>query len=114
MPKSAPKLCAHAGCGSVVRSRYCERHAKQRGQQERQRRGTTAERGYGSKWQRARVVWLKENPLCVECGAAGKLTPATVVDHIVPHRGDQFLFWDSGNWQSLCKAHHDSKTGRGE
>lgn len=35
---------------------------------------------------------------------------ATVVDHIIPHRGDQKLFWDRSNWQALCKSCHDSKT----
>jgi 5-methylcytosine-specific restriction protein A len=40
------------------------------------------------------------------------MTPATVVDHIVPHRGNQKLFWDRKNWQSLCKTHHDRKTAQ--
>lgn len=35
---------------------------------------------------------------------------ATVVDHIVPHCGNQQLFWDTDNWQPLCKKHHDRKT----
>lgn len=34
----------------------------------------------------------------------------TVVDHIVPHRGDQKLFWDRSNWQPLCEHHHNVKT----
>ena len=34
----------------------------------------------------------------------------TVVDHIVPHRGDQQLFWNQSNWQALCKPCHDHKT----
>lgn len=29
------------------------------------------------------------------------------VDHIVPHKGDMALFWDSQNWQPLCPDHHD-------
>ncbi len=37
---------------------------------------------------------------------------ADVVDHIIPHKGDQSLFWDSSNWQPLCKHHHDQKTAR--
>jgi 5-methylcytosine-specific restriction protein A len=37
---------------------------------------------------------------------------ATVVDHIVPHRGDQRLFWDEANWAALCKPCHDAKTAR--
>ena len=43
----------------------------------------------------------------------GMLTPATVVDHVIPHRGDQKLFWDEDNWQALCKSCHDRKTGHG-
>ena len=35
---------------------------------------------------------------------------ATVVDHIIPHKGDQKLFWDTRNWQPLCKPCHDKKT----
>jgi len=42
------------------------------------------------------------------CKAAGKITIATVVDHITAHKGDTELFWDRSNWQSLCKQHHDS------
>ena len=34
------------------------------------------------------------------------------VDHIIPHRGDQKLFWDRNNWQALCKPCHDRKTGK--
>ena len=48
------------------------------------------------------------HPLCVMCQADGRVEPATVVDHIKPHRGDSAMFWDRSNWQSLCKRHHDS------
>lgn len=34
----------------------------------------------------------------------------TVGDHIVPHRGDQKLFWDRSNWKPLCEHHHNVKT----
>ena len=56
---------------------------------------------------------LSRHPLCAECLKNGTLTPATVVDHIVPHRGDHALFWDEQNWQPLCKNCHDRKTGGG-
>ena len=72
------------------------------------RRGSTAERGYGSRWQRAREMHLSNYPLCVECLRQGRTTAATVVDHIKPHRGDMHLFWDRSNWQSLCQPCHDS------
>jgi 5-methylcytosine-specific restriction endonuclease McrA len=35
-----------------------------------------------------------------------------IVDHIVPHKGDQTLFWDRANWRPMAKACHDSKTAR--
>lgn len=67
-----------------------------------------AERGYGGKWQRLRVSYLKRNPLCVFCERQGRTSAANVVDHIVPHRGDMKLFWDQKNWQPLCKSCHSS------
>lgn len=76
-------------------------------------RGSAAFRGYDRKWQAARKAFLEKNPLCATCMRAGRLTPATVVDHIVPHRGDARLFWDEDNWQPLCKSCHDRKTGGG-
>lgn len=53
---------------------------------------------------------MVKHPFCVECQREGSLEMATVVDHIVPHKGDMDLFWDSNNWQGLCKRHHDKKT----
>lgn len=70
-------------------------------------RSSSSARGYGSRWQTARATFLRSHPLCVECAKQGKVTAAIVVDHITPHRGDQTLFWDEANWQSLCKPHHD-------
>ncbi|MPT00955.1 MAG: HNH endonuclease [Pseudomonas sp.] len=70
-------------------------------------KGTAAQRGYGYKWQVARAEWLQANPLCVYCQREGRVTAGTVVDHIVPHRGDMKLFWSRSNWQTLCRHCHD-------
>lgn len=78
------------------------------------RRGSAASRGYDADWRLARAGFLAEHPLCEECRKRGKLTAATVVDHIKPHRGDKALFWNSRNWQSLCATCHGRKTARGE
>ena len=43
------------------------------------------------------------------CERSGRLTVARCVDHIVPHKGDQLLFFDAGNWQSLCLNCHNSR-----
>ena len=76
-------------------------------------RGGANARGYDARWRKARALFLRQNPLCAECHKNGVLTPATVVDHIIPHRGDAVLFWDKQNWQPLCKDCHDKKTGLG-
>ncbi|MBY6113306.1 HNH endonuclease [Mameliella alba] len=39
--------------------------------------------------------------------------PATIADHVVPHREDHGAFW-YGPLQSLCKHCHDSKKQRAE
>lgn len=76
-----------------------------------QRRGSSSSRGYGRRWEKARMSFLASNPLCVRCKEAGRIERATVVDHIIPHKGDETLFWDrAGNWQSLCVACHSRKT----
>ncbi len=107
MPRKPKRPCRHPGCPNLSDGVYCEEH---RGLYARE---SAAERGYDRKWEKARKAFLRRNPLCAACTAEGKLTPATVVDHIIPHRGDKRLFWDEGNWQPLCKKHHDRKTGLG-
>lgn len=77
-------------------------------------RRTAAERGYGSKWRKARLIFLQQHPLCDYCAKDGRTEPATVVNHIVPHKGDQVLFWDVSNWQATCRVHHDSTIAREE
>lgn len=71
-------------------------------------KGTTAQRGYGGRWQRERLLFLAQHPLCRMCAQQGRAEPATVVDHIIPHRGNYRLMWSRSNWQPLCKRHHDS------
>lgn len=77
-------------------------------------RRSAAARGYGSKWRKARDIYLQSNPLCVYCQADGIITAANVVDHKIPHKGDQVLFWDQDNWQAMCREHHDSTKAKEE
>lgn len=72
-------------------------------------RPSARERGYDTRWDKARAEWLAHNPWCAVCG--GK---ADTVDHITPHKGDPVLFWDAFNWQSLCAHHHNSTKQRRE
>jgi 5-methylcytosine-specific restriction endonuclease McrA len=48
------------------------------------------------------------------CADEGRIKAAAVVDHIKAHRGDETLFWDQRNWQSLCKPCHDRHKKREE
>jgi 5-methylcytosine-specific restriction enzyme A len=75
-------------------------------EQHDQRRGTATSRGYGVEWQRARLQHLSVNPLCVCCLANGVVEPATMVDHVIPHKGNMNVFWNSADWQSLCDWCH--------
>lgn len=114
MPSKPARGCAKTGCPTLTRdpSRLCDTHRKQRDSEQDQHRGSSAERGYGSRWQKARRVYLRHNPLCKECYSKGIVEPSTTVDHITPHKGGQGLFWDESNWQPLCKEHHDRKTAK--
>ena len=51
---------------------------------------------------------LAANPLCRMCVERGRLTPATVADHLLPHHGDVNLFW-FGELQCLCASCHGRK-----
>ena len=106
------KVCAHPGCQALVDSveRCCDKHRKQRAKEADQGRESAHQRGYTSRWEKARKTFLDRNPLCVHCEAEGVVMEATIVDHIVPHKRDWQLFWDKNNWQPLCKKHHDRKT----
>lgn len=55
-----------------------------------------------------RQLQLAKIPWCEPCEKDGKATVATVVNHVIPHRGDPYLFWH-GALESVCKHCHDSK-----
>lgn len=118
MPFKPKVPCREPGCANLCEmgERYCAEHAKLHPSEFIDRRKkwehekSSGARGYDSRWQKARTSYLQSHPLCVECMKQGRYTKATVVDHIKPHKGDQKLFWDHDNWQSLCKPCHDRKT----
>jgi 5-methylcytosine-specific restriction endonuclease McrA len=93
---------------------------------------SSAARGYGSRWQRARIGYLQSHPLCKRCRESNRISAAEVVDHIKPPKlgealqsGDverirqaRDLFWNRNNWQGLCGTCHNAgkqseeRTGR--
>jgi 5-methylcytosine-specific restriction protein A len=98
MPVRALRICS---CGNVVASgAVCPCRREQRARADAQR-PSARERGYDTRWQQERAAFLGLNARCARCSGA-----ATVVDHIIPHRGDMRLFWDRSNWQRLCVTCH--------
>ena len=108
--------CNHAGCGVLTRDGWCDKHKPRE-----QRKASAGYHGWYMLpiWtDRLRPAQLLREPYCRECARQyppsepRHRTPATVVDHIVPHCGNWDVFIDSTNLQSLCKRHHDIKTAQ--
>jgi 5-methylcytosine-specific restriction protein A len=64
-------------------------------------------------WLRRARHQLRVAPLCAMCLLEGRTTPATIADHVTPHRGDYTAF-RLGKLQSLCKRCHDGPKKRQE
>jgi 5-methylcytosine-specific restriction protein A len=101
---SLPGRLCHCG-----RIQPCPLHKRQAYDRER---GSSTQRLYGYKWQKARARFLMEHPLCKPCEEEGRTTLAFAVDHRIPHRGNLELFWDESNWDPMCESHHNAKARR--
>lgn len=77
------------------------------GQQQHSRERLVRNKFYQSRqWRTLRGMFIKQHPLCIECGNVG-----AVVDHIVPIReGGESLAWD--NLQTMCHRCHNVKSGK--
>ena len=64
-------------------------------------------------WRKMRDTYLKSHPICEDCLAKGKVTPATDVHHIrSPFKGGEInwsLLLDYDNLMSLCKECHGNR-----
>lgn len=104
MPSAPPRLtscCRRVMPHGVMCLCQLERQRIRKARHDR-RRPSARERGYDARWQAERAAFLAANPCCRRCPA-----PATVVDHIMPHKGNQALFWNAANWQPLCASCHN-------
>lgn len=108
MPVAPPKHCPQPGHPAFT-GRRCPICEAPRKAARDARRPSARARGYDTAWDKARLSFLQRNPHCAFCGA-----PATVVDHIVPHRGDKVRFWDKSKWQPLCAPCHNGPKQRAE
>jgi 5-methylcytosine-specific restriction enzyme A len=114
VPTAPRRPCLEPRCPELVtRGGRCPAHARTH---ERASRGESVTwRGWykTARWHRLRAFVLAADPLCRSCKAAGRVEPATDVDHVVPHKGDSTRFWDVGNLTGLCKSCHSRKTQAG-
>ena len=115
--KASQKACEFTGCPAFS----CDDHRCLKRTQgvhqppptkDKFRRGKySRETAYSSaRWRRVRKNQLAREPLCQRCLSFSLITPATVADHVLPHRGDPQLFWQHDNLQSLCNSCHSFKT----
>jgi len=107
MPLRLKRRCSAPGCIIAVRGRFCPQHARQA----EARRGTPKQRGYDRDWEQVAALRRKlDYHLCQACLKQDRLTPAKLVDHVVPiHvRPDWRLALE--NTQVLCSACHKHKS----
>lgn len=60
---------------------------------------------YDGAWEKYRERFLRINPYCYACGEY-----ANVVDHLMPHQGDERLFKKLDNHIPLCTRCHNTAT----
>ena len=110
MADRAKRECRKLGCLQLTDGKdgYCTEHSSETYLRYDRQRLNSKERGYNYRWSKYRKWFLQRHPICMICGRAA----ANVVDHIIPHKGDDTLFWDTNNHQALCKRCHDIKTVR--
>lgn len=109
------RLCKVAGCNGLAEypERYCSKHMYLKRRDEERSRlnlGPQYSSQYpelyaSNRWRQLKSKHLSEEPLCRVCGSK-----ATEVDHIIAHRGNEDLFFDEDNLQSLCHQCHSQKT----
>jgi 5-methylcytosine-specific restriction protein A len=80
-----------------------ERQAKAEYARLRQVRDPWRHLYYSDRWRKTRSAVLRAQPICMRC----KQAPSTTVHHVVPHRGDEHLFWSSP-LQAVCRSCHSS------
>lgn len=72
---------------------------------------------YTARWRKlAARIRQRDGDVCQQTGVKliGKrhAPNSPVVDHKIPHNGDERLFWDPENLQTVSKAWHDSEKQR--
>lgn len=98
------KPCSYPGCPALTHDGRCEKHKREAWV------GNNAEKRVfkGRKLQRERKRLFSESPLCAECLKVGRVTVATIRDHIKPLAEGGLDVEE--NTQGLCQMCSDIKT----
>lgn len=92
--------CKKPGCSTLTTGGYCDEHRNHAKVEADKRRGTATERGYNWRWQKARKIKLRENPLCERCKRVAVL---------VHHVDRDPLNNQRENLEALCRECHDQE-----
>lgn len=108
MPSRPRKPCTNPGCSELVANGRCATHARQA----EQIRGSSSERGYGTRWARRRADYIYRHPWCVLCGR-----PSKVPDHYPVSRKDLVDRGETDpdadrHLRPLCSPCHSSETAK--
>jgi len=120
MARRAPTACVRPRCkGLADKGNLCERCKGERDTAQAgrklvvdrayNRRRDVSDKFYGTAvWRRTRNAYLAEHPLCEgECEGFEVLTPAVLVDHVIPFKERPDLGLDPENLRSLCTPCHN-------
>ena len=107
MPRAA-HVCTTPGCPTLTTGGQCPVCMAR----SERRRGTRQQRGYGARWVRARLPYLRRHPLCVLCGAVSE-----VPDHHPRSRRELVAanVADPDAWEhlrALCTPCHAAETAK--
>jgi 5-methylcytosine-specific restriction protein A len=78
---------------------------------DRDRRGPEHSAYKTARWQRLRALVLRDRPLCQDCRAAGRITPATVVHHEDETSEGHPVLCDPDRLTPLCRPCHRRRHG---
>lgn len=114
MPNRALTTCSEPRCNVRVRSGKCAKHRSE-AEADLRRRQPWRYVYTDPRWEPLKRRVLAEQPRCdcpPECCPGGCGRPSRVVDHRIPHRGDERLAFDRANLHGMARVCHDRKTGR--
>ena len=116
MPQRIERPCRAYLCPNTTSNSngYCDEHQTLA----KERRGSARSRGYDRRWEKFRVQYLKEHPLCADClehpFPGEPPQPAIEVHHIHKLADYPKLKYDTDNLMALCHRHHSIRTAKGE